>query len=842
LSALPPLPIDSVLPPLQATLQQSTTVVVQAPPGAGKSTRLPLALLDAPWLDGRRILMLEPRRLAARAVATWMAQLLGESVGARVGYRMRLDNRVSRDTRIEVVTEGILTRMLQSDPALEPFGCVIFDEFHERSLHADLGLTLCLDAQAQLREDLRIIVMSATLDAQPIATWLGDAPVITAEGRSFPVETRYVPRASDRLENDVCSTVRRALRDDEGDMLVFLPGVGEIRRAERLLGESGTLPSDAVVLPLYGDLEASAQQRAIAPARAGERKIVLSTSVAETSLTIDGVRIVIDGGYSRRARFDPVSGMTRLITTRVARSAADQRRGRAGRVSAGVCYRLWSEDAGKSLDAFTPAEITEADLCPLALELAGWGISDPLQLRWLTPPPPASFAQARELLAELGALDSQGRISAHGRAMNAFGTHPRLAHMLLKAHDIGLGALGCEVAALLGERDLLRLPPTERAIDMRMRVEALRGIRDHLPAMADIDRGGRERARRLADNYRQQLGVSGRGGGEPADIDAGTGALIALAYPDRIGRLRNEQPGRYQLTSGRGAIVAETDALARQPLLAIAELDAGEREARVFLAAPVSRQQLGELFADRIRSEDRLQWDARSAAVIARREQRLDALVLEDAALTAIDPARAVAAMIEGIRALGIDALPWTGALRSWQQRVLFLRQFEPERWPDVCDPTLLATLEDWLAPYLDGITRRDHLARVDLAAALRGQLDYAQQRELDEQAPTHLTVPSGSSIALDYQADGSVILAARLQEMFGLGTTPTLARGRATVLIHLLSPAGRPLQVTRDLAGFWRGSYQDVKKDMKGRYPRHHWPDDPLTAVATRKAKPRRT
>lgn len=839
MNANSPLPIDSVLPDIVATLEKTCSLVVQAPPGAGKSTRLPIALLDAPWLDGRRIVMLEPRRLAARSVATWMARLLGEDVGGRVGYRMRLENRTGRDTRIEVVTEGVLTRMLQSDPALEGVGCVIFDEFHERSLNADLGLALCLDAQAQLRADLRLVIMSATLDAQPIAAWLGDAPIVTAEGRSFPVETRHVVRSSDRLEADVCSVIRRALRDDDGDVLVFLPGVAEIRRTEQMLRDSGQ-PADALVLPLYGDLDTAAQQRAIAPARPGERKIVLSTSVAETSLTIDGVRIVIDGGHSRRARFDPVSGMTRLVTTRVARSAADQRRGRAGRVSAGVCYRLWSEDAGRSLEPFTPPEITEADLCPLALELASWGVADPRQLRWLTPPPAASFAQARELLAALGALDEEGRLTAHGRAMAAFGMHPRLAHMLLRAKERGIAALGGDVAALLGERDLLRLPPGERQVDMRLRVEALRGVRDHLPATAQVDRGTRERVRRQADNLLQQLGVRRNDATDQAVIDDAIGVLLALAYPDRVARLRADQPGRYQLTNGRGAVVAETDALARQAFLAIAELDAGEREARIFLAAPIAREHLIELFADRLRDEERLQWDARTATVIARRERRLGALIIDEAALSSPPPARAVAAMIEGIRALGIDCLPWTDALRNWQRRVLFLRQFEPDRWPDVSDERLLATLEVWLAPYLDGITRRDHLARVDLGSALRGHLDHALQRELDQQAPTHQTVPSGSSIALDYQADGTVVLAARLQEMFGLAATPTLARGRATVLIHLLSPAGRPLQVTRDLAGFWRGSYQDVRKDMKGRYPKHDWPDDPMTAVATRRAKPR--
>ncbi|MCG3144314.1 MAG: hypothetical protein HONDAALG_01733 [Gammaproteobacteria bacterium] len=833
----PALPIDAALPALLEALSRVRVAVVQAPPGAGKSTRIPLALHAAPWREDRKILMLEPRRLAARSVAFWMARLLGEEPGQTVGYRMRLENRVSAATCIEVVTEGVLTRMLQNDPGLEDTACVIFDEFHERSLHADLGLALCLDAQAQLRDDLRLVVMSATLDAEPIAAWLGGAPIITAPGRSFPVETRHLARrAGIRIEAEIAETVRRALRAEAGDMLVFLPGAGEIRRVKQLLEEQPG--ADAEVLPLFGDLPPAEQERAIAPGGPGQRKVVLATSIAETSLTIEGVRIVVDSGLARRARFDPRSGMTRLVTMRVSRAAADQRRGRAGRVAPGICYRLWSEEAGRSLDAYTPPEILEADLCPLALELARWGVRDPSQLRWLSALPLAAHAQAGALLQALGAVDGSGLITAHGRAMSELGTHPRLAHMLLCARELGAVALACELAALLGERDLLRGPAPAREVDMRMRVEALRGIREHLPAGAEVDRGVRERVRRLADGWRAQLGV-GRGDGKRDAIDSHTGILLALAYPDRIARRRGSQAGRFQLSNGRGAAFAETDLLARADFLAIADLDAGEREARVFLAAPLELAQAQSVFAGQITTSDTVAWDRRAEAVVARREQRLGSLVIAESALDSVDPRVAGDAMLDGVRALGIGALPWNDAARAWQARVAFMRRHEPAAWPDVSDHHLFATVEHWLAPFLAGMTRREHLARLDLPAVLGALLTWRQQRDLDEQAPTHIAVPSGSRVTLDYSAGEAPVLAARLQEMFGLRETPRLARGRAAVVIHLLSPAGRPVQVTRDLASFWASGYQEVRKELKGRYPKHYWPEDPLTAVATRRVKP---
>jgi ATP-dependent helicase HrpB len=834
------LPIESVLPEIQAVLEHASVAVIQAPPGAGKSTVLPLALLNAPWLQDRRIIMLEPRRLAARAVATWMALTLGEPVGRTVGYRTRLKTRVGRDTRLEVVTEGILTRMLQNDPALEGVGCVIFDEFHERSLHADLGLALCLDAQAMLHEDLRLIVMSATLDADAIAAFLNNAAVIVAEGRSFPVETRLFPQMTGaRLEIDVTACVRRALRDDEGDMLVFLPGVGEIMRVQRLL-EQADLGAGVRVVPLHGDLSFDKQEQAIQPSVAGCRKIVLATSIAETSLTIEGVRIVIDSGLARRAEFNPQSGMTRLVTTRVSRAAADQRRGRAGRLGPGICYRLWTEAADQRLTPFAPPEIMQADLCALALELASWGVADPVQLRWLTPPPAASFAQARALLAELGALDREGRVNAHGRAMNQLGLHPRLAHMLIKAQALGLARLACDLAAILSERDILRAPPEARHADLRLRIEALRHGRTHLPAKVVIDRGAVERARNLPQSWHAQLKPLKEQSVIPEKMtdEEDVGLLLAFAYPDRIARAR-PGGGRYLLSNGRGAAFAGVDTLAREPYLVIADLDAGEREGRIYLAAPITLTQLETHFADQIETRDTVAWDTRTEAVIARREQRLGELTISEAMLEQPDPALITGAVLEGIGALGLSVLPWDRETRTWQARVQFLRKPDPADWPDVSDAQLLATRDAWLAPYLSSVTRRDQFARVDLKAALRALLTWEQQRRLDEEAPTHLAVPSGSRIALDYTHEEAPVLAARLQELFGLHETPRIARGRVPVLIQILSPAQRPVQVTRDLASFWAKGYHDVKKDLKGRYPKHYWPDNPLTATATRRVRP---
>ncbi len=806
--------------------------MLHAPPGAGKSTGVPPALLEEDWLGGRRILMLEPRRLAARAVAARIAWMLGERVGETAGYRMRMDTRVGPRTRIEIVTEGVLTRQLQQDPALEGAGCVIFDEFHERSLQADLGLALTLDTQRHLRGDLRVLVMSATLDSAAVARLLGTDAVVSAPGLSHPVETRHLQRRSeDFIDRQATAAVLRALAEQSGDLLVFLPGAGEIRRVERALAGCA-LPAGTRVFPLYGDLPQDAQERAIQPAARGERKIVLATNIAETSLTIEGVRVVIDSGLERRSRFDSGSGMSRLETVRISRASADQRRGRAGRLGPGVCYRLWTEAAERALAPHTPAEITEADLAPLALELAAWGAPAD-SLAWLDPPPAAALARARELLRTLGAIADDGRITEHGRAMERLGAHPRLAHLLLRSREAGAAATGCALAALLGERDLLRGPG--RDADIRSRLELLAA-----GDAADGDSASARLVRRAAQLFRRQLGLPG-GAGRIEPDEAGW--LLACAYPERIGRARAPNSGRYQLTSGRGAAFGEPQALASAEFLVAAELDAGEREARIFLAAPLTLAGIEEHFAADIRAEDSVWWDSREQAVLARRQRRLGALVLAEESLRSPDVGAVLAAMLAGVRELGIDALPWTKELRTWQARVLLLRRADPDPaapWPDVSDAALLASLETWLAPWLDGISRREHLARVRLAEALRAHLSYRQQRRLDELAPTHLSVPSGSRVTLDYLDGDTPSLAVRLQELFGLQDTPRIAAGRVAVMMKLLSPARRPVQVTQDLKSFWDKGYHEVKKELKGRYPKHYWPDDPYQAQPTRRVRPR--
>ncbi|MQP66303.1 ATP-dependent helicase HrpB [Niveispirillum sp. SYP-B3756] len=832
LPLFPPLPIDEALPALLAALSNGPNATLQAPPGAGKTTRVPLALLDQPWRGDGRIIMLEPRRLAARGAARRMAAMLGEEVGGTVGYRVRLDSRVSARTRIEVVTEGIFLRQLQSDASLDGVAAVLFDEFHERSLDADLALAFCLQSQALLRDNLRLLVMSATLDGGPVAGLLGGAPLITSEGRAHPVETRWAePNGGERMEDATARTIRRALAEEMGSLLVFLPGSGEIRRVERLLGE-GRLPADVMLTPLYGDLSLEAQDAAIRPAPDGKRKVVLATSIAETSLTIEGVRVVIDSGLSRLARFDPRSGMGRLETVRSSRASADQRRGRAGRTAPGICYRLWSEAADRALAAFTPPEIARADLAPLALELAQWGIHDAAELAWLDQPPAPSLSQARELLRQLGALDDGNRITRHGQAMAGLGLHPRLAHLVLRGRELGRTRLACRVAALIGERDILRGGSGMRDADLRTRL-------DHLAERGrggEVDRGALHQALDSARQLERQVG------GPPGDMDHdGAGLLLALAYPDRIAQRRPGSPGQYRLSGGRGAALDPTDALASRDWLAVADLDGQGRDARVFLAAPVTQAELEEAFAGDIVAETLVEWDGREQAVKARRRRRLFALSLKEELLQN-PPAEAVMpALLQGIREMGLACLPWSKELESWRTRVAFLHRAAPERWPDMSDTALLATLEDWLAPYLAGVMRRSHLDRIDLHAALTGLLDWNSQQALNAEAPTHLTVPTGNRIPIDYTGEEPV-LAVRLQELFGLAETPRLGGGRVPVLLHLLSPAHRPVQVTRDLAGFWKGSYREVKKDLAGRYPRHYWPDDPLEAEPTARAKRRGT
>lgn len=827
------LPVDDVILELADVLRRGHNAVLQAPPGAGKTTRVPLALLNEHWLSGKRILMLEPRRLAARAAAYYMALQLGEAVGETVGYRVRMDNRVSARTRIEVITEGVLTRLLQDDPTLTNVGLVIFDEFHERNLQADVGLALCLEIQGALRDDLRLLAMSATLAGEPVAALLGQAPVITSTGRSFPVATRYLPPDARRATgpaflDHVAAAIKRALAEESGSVLVFLPGVTEIKRVERLLREM-SLGAHILIAPLYGELNQDVQEQAILPAPAGQRKVVLATSIAETSLTIEGIRVVIDSGWARAPRFDPVSGLTRLTTLPASQASAAQRRGRAGRLEPGVCYRLWSEGAHHKLPKYDRPEILDADLASLALDIAQWGIADPNALAWLDAPPAAHYAQARELLQELGALDHNGAITAHGQRVAALAMHPRLAHMVLMGIELKLGALACDLAALLGERDVIK---GERDADLHLRLQAL----GNNNAIAGIDRSACTRVRKQAEQWRRQLRLSDRD--TATHTDRG-GVLLAYAYPDRIAQRRPGDEPRYLLANGRGAFFAQHESLSAAEYIVAAHLDGAQKEARIFLAVAITRAELEAHFADLIATRDIIEWDSRNECVQSRRQRHLGALILDDAPLSAADTQAIIRAMLHGIREMGINCLPWNKGLRAWQQRVQFLHRLEPQHRPDIADENLLATLEDWLAPYLHGVTRRAHLANVDLHAALTGLLNWEQQHALDELAPTHLSVPSGSRIPINYDNDPPV-LAVRLQELFGLTETPRIAGGRVALLLHLLSPAYRPVQVTQDLAGFWARSYHEVKKDLKGRYPKHYWPDDPLHAQATARAKPR--
>ncbi len=833
----PVLPIDAILPLLRDTLATRRAAVLVAPPGAGKTTRVPLALLDAPWLEGRRIVMLAPRRLATRAAATYMASLLGERVGQRVGYRMRQDTKVSSATRIEVVTEGILTRMLQDDPTLDGIGAVLFDEYHERSLVADTGLALTLAASELFRDDLRLMVMSATLDGAAVASLLGDAPLLESEGRAFPVETRHAPaRSGVRLEAHVAQVVREALATETGSVLVFLPGAGEIRRVESLLRGSA-LPSDVSVHPLYGMMEGSAQDAAIAAAPPGCRKVVLATSIAETSLTIEGIRVVVDGGMMRIPRFSPRTGMSHLETVRVSRASADQRRGRAGRVMPGICLRCWSVGEEAGLVPQTRAEMLDSDLAPLALDLAAAGFPDPTALRWLDPPPAAAFAQARELLTLLGALDGAGALTPHGQAMATLGTHPRLAHLLVRARAGGRATLARAAAlvALLDEKDPLRGTMGPPPADLALRLDVLdrRSNEGAGTLGATVDRGALERVRTTAATWRQRVGSAP---GE--DAAWSDGVLLALAYPERVARQRGG-PGRFLLRNGRGATLPVTDPLAHEAWLAIAMIEDVGREGQIRLAAALDLDELLVHASEQVAVVDEVIWDDASDAVVARRQHRLGALVLREQPLLQVDAEAVRGALLRAIAARGVGALPWSVSATQLRERLRFLHLLDA-RWPDVGDEALLATLPEWLGPKLTGVRKLEAIARVDLMGALLDHLDWEQRRRLDELAPEHVEVPTGSRIRLDYADPAAPVLAVRLQEVFGWRETPRVGDGAVPLTMHLLSPAHRPMQVTRDLASFWATGYFDVRKDLRGRYPKHHWPDDPLTAPPVRGAKRR--
>lgn len=832
------LPIEQVLPTLQAVLCTQTNAVLVAEPGAGKTTRVPMALMNEAWLQDRRILMLEPRRLAARAAARYMASSLGEQVGQTVGYRVRRDTRVGPDTRIEVITEGVLTRLLQDDPGLENVGAVIFDEFHERSIQADLGLALCLESQSVLRPDLRLLVMSATLEVEPIAKILGGAPVIKSEGRTYPVETRYIDRPLEgRIETAVVRAVVKALDDHEGDILVFLPGAGEIRRVEESLAQC--IHDSIMIAPLYGNLPLEAQDKAVVPSKAGQRKVVLATAIAETSLTVEGVRIVIDSGLARVPRFSPRTGMTRLETVMVSRASADQRRGRAGRLGPGICYRLWTTREDHHLVPHTTPEILETDLASLALELAVWGARDPAELSWLDLPPAAAFAQARELLTQLGALSEDGTVTLHGRHMAESGLHPRLAHMILTAIPIGLGGLACELAALISERDILKGNGGQPEADLRLRVDALRRYgagkeyygTTHSGYDVDITL-----CRRIAfdvDYLKRHFGIAPEG---HDDADA-CGLLLAFAYPDRIAQLRNA--GRFLMRNGRGAIISQHQSLAEEPYLVAAELEDQGVESRIYLAAPVDKSDLERFFAGQIVESIDVSWDRKLQAVRGRTYRRLGAIILQELLLTDIDRDQCQAALIEGIEEEGLNILPWTKAAVRLKQRMAFMHRVKPD-WPDVSDEGLEKNLAGWLGPYLYDVRSRDDLQQLNMVEILASLLTWEQRKVLDEQAPAHILVPSGQRVAIDYSDPSAPVLAVRLQEMFGLTATPYIAGGKVALTLHLLSPAHRPVQVTKDLESFWRNTYFDVKRDLAGRYPKHYWPDNPLTASPTHRVKPR--
>ena len=841
------LPIDVLLPALRQALADRHEAVLEAPPGAGKTTRVPLALLDEPWLAGQRIIMLEPRRLAARAAAERLASELGEAVGETVGYRIRLDSRVGPRTRIEVVTEGILARRLQDDPALEGVGLVIFDEFHERSLDADLALALCLNGRTMFRgEDsgepaLKVLLMSATLEGEKLAALLDDAPVLRSEGRMFPVELRWgAPyQPGEWLEPRVVQTVLQALADEPGSLLVFLPGQAEIRRVNEQLAEALAGRSEILLCPLHGELDLSAQRAAIEPAPTGKRKVVLATNIAETSLTIDGVRVVVDAGLARVPRFDPGSGMTRLDTQRISRASATQRAGRAGRLQPGSCYRLWSQHQHEQLAAYATAEILQADLAGLALQLARWGVT-PAELAWLDPPPAAAYAQATELLTRLGALDQHGVLTAHGQAMAELPAHPRIAHLLLRGQALGLGALACDLAALLGERDILR----GAGADLHSRIALLSGA----SKAARGSQGGVQRARQLARQFQGYLKRS------PASTPVADpehprwlGALLAFAYPDRVAQQRRAGGAEYRLANGRAALFAEADALMKHEWLVLADLGSrqGQREERIYLAADLDPQLFETVLAEQVSVHEELDWDEREGVLRAERQRKVGELVLEREPLIGLDEAARSRALLGLVRRKGLELLPWTPELRQWQARVALLRALDlaakgVSEWPDVSDAALLASLQDWLQPYLGKVKRLSHFANLDLSALLKNLLPWPLPQRLEELAPRSLQVPSGSRIGLDY-SEQPPVLAVRLQELFGLAETPRIAGGRQVVKLHLLSPARRPVQVTQDLGNFWRSTYAEVKKDLKGRYPKHYWPDDPLIAEPTARAKPRK-
>jgi ATP-dependent helicase HrpB len=852
MSGVPPLPIEAALPLLRAALAERPCAVLVAPPGAGKTTRAPLALLDEPWAWGKRLILLEPRRLAARAAAARMAATLGEKVGETIGLRVRLQSLTSKRTQIEVVTEGVFTRQILDDPSLDGVAGVLFDEFHERSLDADLGLALALDAQGALREDLRLLVMSATLDGARVRSLLGEAPLIEAQGLAYPVTTRHVGRnPGARIEDEVARVTLDAVTSETGSILVFLPGLSEIHRVAEILHARVRQP-DVDIAPLYGALDSRAQDLAIAAPKPGRRKIVLATSIAETSLTIEGVRVVIDSGLMRVPVYEPDVGLTRLETVRVSRANADQRRGRAGRVEPGVCYRLWEEAATGGLHPYAAPEILSADLSGFALDCALWGVADPATLRFLDPPPRAALAEAQALLKAIGALDGAGRITDEGRAISRLALPPRLARMVVDAARAGDARTASEVAVVLTERGL-----GGDSVDLATRLDAFH--RDHSPRAEDARRLARGLAARALTPSPSPRGRGGERtllptgeGGRRSRSDEGVGALLASAYPDRIAiahrASRDARPsagygkrGEFLMANGRAAAVEAHDPLAGEPFLAIGEIAGRAASARILLAAPLSLGDIEQIAGASIETMDELTFDRASASLRARRRRRLGALVLAEGMLAVPPDEAAALALARGVLSLGLARLPWSAQLKQWRDRIMFLRRAEGEPWPDLSDEALAAD-PGWLAPFLVGKTRLDEIAAEDLANALGAALPWALKRRLHDEAPTHFRAPTGTAAPIDYGAEGGPAIALRVQELFGLKEHPSLAGGRIPLTLELLSPAHRPIQITRDLPGFWRGSWTSVRADLRGRYPRHFWPEDPPSAAPTARAKPRGT
>ena len=825
-----PLPIDAVLDDLARALDGNNAAVLVAPPGAGKTTRVPLSLLDAPWRKDGKIIVLEPRRIAARASAEHMAHTLGERVGETVGYRVRFGSKVSRATRIEVVTEGIFSRQILDDPELNGVAAVLFDEFHERSLDADLGLALARDAQTGLREDLRILVMSATLDGARVARLLGEAPVIASEGRAFAVETRYLGRKADApLERQMADAIATALRADPGSVLAFLPGAAEIRRTQNLLAER-VHDASVEIVPLFGALDASVQDRAIAPAPKGHRKVVLATSIAETSLTIEGVRIVVDSGLARVPRYEPDIALTRLETVRASRAAVDQRRGRAGRTEPGICYRLWDEPQTASLAAYTQPEILSADLSSLVLDLAQWGVSDPSSLAFLDPPPAPALKEARGLLRELGALDVEGRITAEGESLRALALPPRLARMIVDSHRLGTGRVAAEIAAVLTERGL-----GGDHVDLDIRLDAFRRDRSQRA----------ESARSLAQRWASQVASSSAASlGDRGRELPSNGVMLAFAFPDRVARNRGN--GSFVLANGRGAALDQTSALSRAPYIAVAELTGTAMQGRILLAALISQAEIEAYFADQIEMVDEISFDRGAMALRARRRKTLQAITLSETPMALEPSAETARVLADGLIAAGLAQLPWSKPIKQWRDRVMFLRAAEgalsENPWPDLSDDALAAQRETWLVPALLDKTSLKGFSAGDLSEALQALVPWALRARLEREAPTYFEAPTGTQLAIDYEAEQGPTIAVRLQELFGLTTHPSIARGAIPLVLELLSPAHRPVQVTRDLPGFWRGSYAGVRSDLRGRYPRHPWPEDPANALPTRRVKPKGT